>query len=125
MDQIKFQKKKFQCKKKKKKKNLKTKSLFEDLDFQIEEELKEYLITTIDSDSSGRVSFKEFYEWWSSPNKYKLVELAEKSPDLCNYAITLFHYYDQDKTKLITHSEFEQLFDDFKHSQYVGKKVHY
>eukprot|EP01080_Neovahlkampfia_damariscottae_P006942 gene6942-11105_t len=99
-------------------------TLFNDLGFELETDSKNYLISSIDQDNTGIVSFDEFYAWWSDKNKYKLVELAESSPDLCGYAITLFQYYDQDKSKNISHSEFKQMFNDFKNSQYdILKKV--
>lgn len=64
--------------------------------------------------SSSRIGFDEFCKWWQTPDKAKVLEVADNP--VVQQAITYFKQYDQDSSGSINVNEFKKLCADLKWS---------
>lgn len=63
----------------------------------------------IDKNDDGKMSFQEFYLWWTSPNRFRFF-IGEK-PSLLSKAYELFSRY-SGGMKTLSYNNFERLLDD-------------
>lgn len=84
--------------------------------YNLEEELLNYLFQVVDHDHGDKITFKEFFSWWCSPDKATFITFYHKNPEWALYAVDLFKYYDKDRTGELEHKEFEEMFTEFSES---------
>eukprot|EP01103_Thecamoeba_quadrilineata_P020646 TRINITY_DN8988_c0_g1_i1.p1 TRINITY_DN8988_c0_g1~~TRINITY_DN8988_c0_g1_i1.p1 ORF type:complete len:148 (+),score=31.05 TRINITY_DN8988_c0_g1_i1:36-479(+) len=89
--------------------------LLQDLGFKNVEDVARSLA---DKNDDGRISFDEFYVWWTSSDKFK--DLSGTKYQKLSQAYDYFKKYDKDNSGSITKAEYQQLCQDLGYASGDG-----
>jgi Ca2+-binding EF-hand superfamily protein len=93
--------------------------LVESLGHHMDQETEEAAWTAVESDGSGKLTYKEFAAWWTTDDRWSHLQLSEEEIANLTQVHTYFKYYDEENNGELNRAEFLNVYNYMKDSGYV------